>query len=63
LAESFAERLRPANVDSRDLSRLAASMTVSSTLFALLVVMFTLLVVDLYAPLARDALRAMGFVL
>ncbi|HEV7184115.1 MAG TPA: hypothetical protein VGN33_06425 [Leifsonia sp.] len=60
-AESFADRLRPANVDSRDPGRLAAAMSVSSTLFALLVVLFALLVADLYGPLARDALRAMGF--
>ncbi|MFF1571193.1 hypothetical protein ACFVWR_00470 [Leifsonia sp. NPDC058292] len=60
-AENAAEQLRPASLDSRDLGRLVAAMTFSSAALALLFLLAATLVAVLYAPVARDALRAMGF--
>jgi len=59
--ERLADRLRPAEIDGRDLGRLVAAMAVSGSFIALLLFALTALVAVLYAPLARDALRAMGF--
>jgi hypothetical protein len=61
LGEAVAERLRPANIDSRDVGRLVAAMTISSTFIALLFFAMILLIMVLYGPMARDVLRAMGF--
>jgi hypothetical protein len=61
LGEAVAERLRPVSIDSRDLGRLVAAMTVSSTFFALLFFAMTLLIMVLYGPMAREILRALGF--
>jgi hypothetical protein len=59
--EAVAERLRPANIDSREAGRLVAAMTTSLMFIALLFFAMTLLIMVLYSPMAHDVLRVMGF--